>query len=234
MSDDWVIGVDLGGTKIETGLISPENRVVSRVRIPTNPALGPQSVVERIAREVETLSAMRPEGARIAALGLCAPGPVDNAAGMLLDPPNLAGLHYAPLQQMLSTRLGIPVQIDHDAKAACLGEFYYGAGRGERSMTYVITGTGVGSATIVNGQMVRGQNNTAGEVGTCAAGPQRAIFAPADRVDALRPSLPAHGWHAAIRGSFRPRNLTRPTTQPRCPPWTLSISRLQATSWRGR
>ena len=165
MSDDWVIGVDLGGTKIETGLISPENRVVSRVRIPTNPALGPQSVVERIAKEVETLSAMRPEGARIAALGLCAPGPVDNAAGMLLDPPNLAGLHYAPLQQMLSTRLGIPVQIDHDAKAACLGEFYYGAGRGERSMTYVITGTGVGSATIVNGQMVRGQNNTAGEVG---------------------------------------------------------------------
>jgi len=165
MSDDWVIGVDLGGTKIEIGLISPENRVVSRVRIPTHPALGPQSVVERIGKEVETLSALRPEGARIAALGLCAPGPVDNAAGMLLDPPNLAGLHYAPLQQMLSTRLGIPVQIDHDAKAACLGEFYYGAGRGERSMTYVITGTGVGSATIVNGQMIRGQNNTAGEVG---------------------------------------------------------------------
>ena len=165
MNDDWVIGVDLGGTKIEIGLISPENRVVSRVRIPTNPALGPQSVVERIAREVDTLSALRPAGARIAALGLCAPGPVDNAAGMLLDPPNLAGLHYAPLQQMLSTRLGIPVQIDHDAKAACLGEFYYGAGRGERSMTYVITGTGVGSATIVNGQMIRGQNNTAGEVG---------------------------------------------------------------------
>jgi glucokinase len=90
---------------------------------------------------------------------------VDNAAGTLLDPPNLAGLHYAPLQQMLSARLGIPVQIDHDAKAACLGEYYYGAGRGERSMTYVIAGTGVGSATILNGQLLRGQNNTAGEVG---------------------------------------------------------------------
>jgi glucokinase len=90
---------------------------------------------------------------------------VDNAAGTLLDPPNLGGLHYAPFQQMLSTRLGIPVEIDHDAKAACLGEFYYGAGRGERSMTYVITGTGVGSATILNGKMLRGQNNTAGEIG---------------------------------------------------------------------
>jgi len=165
MNDDWVIGVDLGGTKIEVGLISPENRVTARVRIPTNPALGPESVVERIAKEVEALSANRPEGARIAALGLCSPGPVDNAAGTLLDPPNLGGLHYAPFQQMLSTRLGIPVEIDHDAKAACLGEFHYGAGRGERSMTYVITGTGVGSATILNGEMLRGQNNTAGEIG---------------------------------------------------------------------
>lgn len=165
MNDDWVIGVDLGGTKIEIGLISPENRVTERVRIPTLARLGPGSVVERIAQEVELLSALRPAGTRIAALGLCAPGPVDHAAGTLVDPPNLSGLHYAPLQQMLSVRLGIPVQIDHDAKAACLGEFYYGAGRDERSMTYIITGTGVGSATILNGQMLRGQNNTAGEVG---------------------------------------------------------------------
>ncbi len=165
MNDDWVIGVDLGGTKIEIGLISPENRVTARVRIPTNPGLGPESLVQRIAAEVEKLSLKKPVDARIAALGLCAPGPVDNSAGMLLDPPNLAGLHYAPLQQMISARLGIPVQIDHDAKAACLGEFYYGAGRGERSMTYVIAGTGVGSATISNGQMIRGQNNTAGEIG---------------------------------------------------------------------
>lgn len=165
MNHDWVIGVDLGGTKIEIGLISPENRVAARVRIPTNPGLGPQSVVERIAKEVGTLSAHRPPGTRIAALGLCSPGPVDNAAGTLLDPPNLAGLHYAPLAQMLSDKLGIPAQIDHDAKAACLGEYYYGAGRGERSMTYIIAGTGVGSATVLNGQMLRGQNNTAGEVG---------------------------------------------------------------------
>ena len=165
MNDDWVIGVDLGGTKIEIALISPENRVISRVRIPTNPHLGPQNVVERIGQEVDKLSALRPAGARISALGLCAPGPVDNAAGTLLDPPNLAGMHYAPLQQMLAKRLGIPVQIDHDAKSACLGEYYYGAGRGEPSMTYIITGTGVGSATIVNGQMIRGQNNLAGEVG---------------------------------------------------------------------
>lgn len=163
--NDWVIGVDLGGTKIEVGLVSPDNRIVGRTRIPTDPGAGPESVVRRIAEKVSTLTALLPARARIAALGLCSPGPVDHEAGTLLDPPNLGGLHYAPLQRMLSERLGIPVCIDHDAKATGLGEYHYGAGKGERSMAYVIVGTGVGSAIILNGQVLRGQNNIAGEIG---------------------------------------------------------------------
>ena len=165
MRNDWVIGVDLGGTKIEIGLVSPDNRLAGRLRIPTNPGHGPHSVVNRIAEKVGELASLLPPGERIAALGLCSPGPVDNEAGTLLDPPNLAGLQYAPLQRMLSDNLGIPVQIDHDAKATGLGEYYYGAGRGERSMAFMIVGTGVGSATILNGQLLRGQNNCAGEIG---------------------------------------------------------------------
>jgi glycyl-radical enzyme activating protein/glucokinase-like ROK family protein len=165
MTGDWVIGADLGGTKIEIALISPENAIAARVRIPTHPALGPQSVVDRIADEVARLSIHLPPGQHIAALGLCCPGPVDYQAGTLLDPPNLAGLHYAPFQHMISRKLGIPVRIDHDAKAACLGEFHYGAGRGQRSVTYIIAGTGVGSATIIDGHLLRGLNNTAGEIG---------------------------------------------------------------------
>lgn len=165
MSNEWVIGADLGGTKIEIGLISPENAITARTRIATHPAAGPEDVVERIAREVEKLALHLPAGERIAALGMCSPGPVDNAGGVLLDPPNLAGLHYAPFRRLISARLKIPVQIDHDAKAACLGEYHYGAGRGERSVTYVIAGTGVGSATVIDGQLLRGLNNTAGEIG---------------------------------------------------------------------
>lgn len=165
MSTDWVIAVDLGGTKIEIGLVSPENSIAGRVRIPTQPELGAESVVGRISQKVGELAALLPPGARIAALGLCSPGPVDNEAGTLLDPPNLAGIQYAPLRRMLFEALRIPVQIDHDAKATALGEYYYGAGKGERSMTYVIVGTGVGSATVLNGQLLRGLNNSAGEIG---------------------------------------------------------------------
>src|SRR5512133_857158 len=162
---DWVVGVDLGGTKIEVGLVSPENQIVSRRRMPTRPADGARSVVERIAQSVEELAGRLPADEKIAALGICSPGPVDHETGTLIDPPNLNGLHNAPLRQMLSERLKMPVRLEHDAKATALGEFYFGAGQGEQSMVYVIVGTGVGAAVIENGELVRGKYNSAGEVG---------------------------------------------------------------------
>jgi glucokinase len=84
---------------------------------------------------------------------------------MLLDPPNLTGWVNIPLRRMLADRLGLPVTVEHDAKAAALGEYHYGAGRGERDMVYIVVGTGVGSALILDGELHRGRNNSAGEVG---------------------------------------------------------------------
>ncbi len=66
---------------------------------------------------------------------------------------------------MLSDCLNLPVSMEHDAKAAGLGEFYYGAGRDDRSMVYTVIGTGVGAAIIMDGQLIRGVKNFAGEVG---------------------------------------------------------------------
>jgi glucokinase len=162
---DWVVGVDLGATKIALGLIDPADRVVARRRTPTQAADGPEAVVERIAQSVLELHSELPTGKRIAALGICTPGPVDHETGTLLDPPNLPELHNAPLRDMLSDRLDLPVRLEHDAKAAALGEFHYGAGRGQQSMVYIVLGTGVGGAIIMDGQLYRGTHNSAGEVG---------------------------------------------------------------------
>jgi glucokinase len=162
---DWVVGVDLGATKIALGLIDPDDRIASRRRIPTDADDGPQAVVERIAHRVAEFETELPEGERIAALGICSPGPVDHLTGTLMEPPNLQGLHHAPLGRMLAQRLNVPVSLEHDAKAAALGEFHYGAGRGERSMIYIVVGTGVGAAIIADGRLYRGTNNIAGEVG---------------------------------------------------------------------
>jgi glucokinase len=161
----WVIGVDLGGTKIRLGLVSPDDTIVAVRQIATNPHEGIDAVTARIGAAVDELQESVPSGCRVAALGICSPGPVDHETGMLIDPPNLQGLHHTPLRQKLVERLGIPVVLEHDAKAAGLGDYYFGAGRGSRSMIYVVVGTGVGAALIVDGAVYRGPHNSAGEIG---------------------------------------------------------------------
>jgi glucokinase len=162
---NWVVGIDLGATKIALGLIDPTGRIVARCRTPTDAHEGLPAIVERIARCFAELERSLPEGKQVAALGICSPGPVDHRTGVVLDPPNLPELHNAPLRQALGERLDLLVNLEHDAKAAALGELYYGAGRGERSMVYIVIGTGVGAAIIIDGQLYRGMHNSAGEAG---------------------------------------------------------------------
>ncbi len=163
--NDWVVGVDLGGTKTALGLIDPDNRVAAHHRMPTDADDGPQAVVERIAQAVHAFEKELPTGARIAALGICCPGPVDHVTGTLLTLVNVPGLSNTPLRQMLADRLNLPVRLEHDAKAAALGEFYFGAGRSKNSMVYVVIGTGVGAAIIIDGKLYYGDSNSSGEVG---------------------------------------------------------------------
>jgi len=161
----WRVGVDLGATKIGLGLIDPEDRIVARHRIPTRSFEGPGNVVRRIVESVDYLKSELPKEASLSGLGICSPGPVDHLSGELIDPPNLQGLQHTPLRKMLEDRLDLPVVLEHDAKASALGEFYYGAGRGSHSMVYVVVGTGVGAAIILDGNLLRGEHNTAGEIG---------------------------------------------------------------------
>ncbi len=161
----WVVGVDLGATKIAAGLVSPDNIIVKKIYSEARVAEGPGAVVERIADCVAQLQTHLPAGEAIVALATCCPGPLDHSSGMVLDPPNMTGWLNVPLQTMLEDRLGLPCPIEHDAKAAALGEFYFGAGQNVDDMVYIVVGTGVGAAIIVEGKLYRGPNNGAGEVG---------------------------------------------------------------------
>lgn len=163
--NDWVVGIDLGATKIALGLIDPLDRVVAHRRAPTNASEGPEAAVERMAKSIAELEEALPADGKIVGVGICSPGPLDHEAGMIIDPPNLTGWRNVPLQQMLADRLNLPVTLEHDAKAAALGEYHYGVGRGGQSMVYIVVGTGVGAAIIIDGQLYRGMHNFAGEVG---------------------------------------------------------------------
>ena len=100
LTKGWVVGVDLGATKIAAGLVNPKNEIVNKVYMEANVVEGPPAVVERIAGCVEQLQADLPSGEHVTALGVCCPGPLDHATGMVLDPPNMTGWVNVPLQQM--------------------------------------------------------------------------------------------------------------------------------------
>ncbi|HIC88590.1 MAG TPA: ROK family protein [Anaerolineae bacterium] len=160
-----VVGIDLGATKTALGLVDSEGNIIARHRMPTNARDGPEVVADRIADYFQKLAREVPMGQRLAAAGVCSPGPLDHETGVILDPPNLTGWRNVPLREMLQMRLDVPVVLEHDAKAAAVGEFYYGAGRGEQSLVYIVVGTGIGGGIILDGQIYRGMHNSAGEMG---------------------------------------------------------------------
>jgi glucokinase len=161
----YVIGIDLGGTKIDFGLIAPDNTILERRRISADTHEGVERVVARMLAEIDVLIKRLPSGQGISGVGVCAPGPLDHITGTLKDPPNIPGLHHAPLAKMLQEKLGVTVKLEHDAKVAALGEYHYGAGRGHKHMVYIVAGTGVGGAMIDDSKLIRGVQNSAGEIG---------------------------------------------------------------------
>ena len=167
-----VIGIDLGGSKIALGLVDPQGQISARRRIDTNSEAGLNSVVERIAAEIEALKATLPPAETLVAVGVGAPGPVDHLSGDLLTLVNLPGISNSPFGRVLAERLSTPVVLDHDAKAAALGEFHYGAGRERDSMIYIVIGTGVGAAIIYQGKLIYGEGKSAGECGHMTVDPK--------------------------------------------------------------
>jgi glucokinase len=160
----YIVAVDLGGTKIDFGLIAPDNTILARKRIAANTFDGVESVLSRMQEQIDLLKEHLPNGQTISGVGMCAPGPLDHITGTLKDPPNI-GLQHVPIGPMLQEKLGVSVKLEHDAKAAALGEYHYGAGRGHKHMVYIVAGTGVGGAMIDDGKLIRGVQNSAGEIG---------------------------------------------------------------------
>jgi glucokinase len=165
MSPQFVIGVDLGGTKILTALAGMDGRPVAEVKLPTGAREGRQHVLGQIVSSVEQVlvkAGVKPE--QVLAMALGAPGPLDTSKGIIHFAPNLAW-HDLPVRQVLEQRLSIPVLLDNDANLAALGEHVYGAGRGVDNMVYITVSTGIGGGLILDGRLYRGITDVAGEIG---------------------------------------------------------------------
>ena len=169
-SKQYIIGLDLGGTKIFAGAVSADGARTAGMRsIATQPELGPEGVVERIIGLIEgvILDTINETGATrrdFVGIGMGAPGPLDRERGLVIVAPNL-GWRDFPLRERVSTRLRLPATLDNDANCATVGEFWLGAARGARNVVGITIGTGIGGGLILNGELYHGSSDVAGEIG---------------------------------------------------------------------
>jgi glucokinase len=162
--EQLVIGIDLGGTKINTALVDASGRMIAHDYRETAAAEGPSAVIGRMLDAARSMAAQA-TCMQVAAVGIGAPGPLDSKAGIVLTPPNLPGWDRVPLRQLIEDGLGIPALLENDANAAALGEHRFGAGRKAEHMIYVTVSTGIGGGLILDGRLYRGAGGMAGEIG---------------------------------------------------------------------
>ena len=161
---DLVIGIDLGGTQVRAGLVDKDGTLLRREATATHPEEGQEAVIERMVRLARSVCAdVGLE--KVAAVGIAAPGPVNNHTGVVRLAPNLDGWVDVPLRDIMADRLQVPVRVGNDANLAALGEHIFGAGRHIDDLIYITVSTGIGGGIITGGRLLLGQHGYAAEIG---------------------------------------------------------------------
>ncbi|WP_079477993.1 ROK family protein [Halobacillus salinus] len=161
------IGIDLGGTNVRVASVTDNGEVEEMMQEATEAEQGSRYTIEKMIRMVESIS----EGKQIEGIGIGAPGPLDPARGVILDPPNLPGWDEVPIVKHFADHFDVPVQLNNDANAAALAEARFGSGEGYESVFYITVSTGVGGGLVLNGKVLNGAQGYAGEIGNMILNP---------------------------------------------------------------
>jgi glucokinase len=160
-----IIGIDLGGTNVQIGVVNGGFKVIGRAKRKSKPEEGRDAVIARIADGIdEACKEAKVKPGDIAATGIGAPGAIDRATGTVIEAVNLRW-DNVPLADILGKKTGRPVFVDNDVNVAVYGENKLGAGENARDLLGVWIGTGIGGGLILNGELYSGTFNTAGEIG---------------------------------------------------------------------
>jgi glucokinase len=165
-----LIGLDIGGTKIACVEGTRGADILQRLEMPTRAGRAFEQTLPDILDLVRRQTAVaRAAGREIVALSVAVGGPLRIEQGILHNPPHLPGWHNVRLKQRLSEELsGLPVYVEHDGNAGALAEYHFGVGRGRaglRHLIFLTFGTGLGAGFIIDGRILHGASDTAGEVG---------------------------------------------------------------------
>jgi glucokinase len=162
----FVVGADIGASNLRLALATMNGSIVGKWRCSTKETLSPKAVIKQICSGLDALLAQcsaRRECLRAIAVG--APGVTDAGSGLVIATSYLRGWKNVPLRRFLESALGIPAAVENDVKLAAIGEHWRGAARGVSDFVFLAIGTGIAAGIFVRGQLLRGVNATAGEVG---------------------------------------------------------------------
>ena len=148
------IGIDLGGTNVRVGAVTPDGELVASQESPIEARQGPKAGLDKISALIDGVT--KAAGGSLQAVGIGSTGPVDRDLGAIQNPYTLPTWENVDIVDMLGRRYGVPVTLENDADAAALGESWTGAGKGLLRMCMVTIGTGVGTAFILDGKIYRG------------------------------------------------------------------------------
>lgn len=160
------IGIDVGGTNVKVAIVDSEGKIGYSNKVPTYAEMGCEYTINNIKQAIkELLKETQSDSESIEGIGFGFPGQIDYQNGIIRLAPNLPGWVDVPFAKIIEDEFHIPTRIDNDVRCAALGELNFGAGKGCENLICITVGTGIGSGLIINGKLVRGASNVAGEIG---------------------------------------------------------------------
>jgi predicted NBD/HSP70 family sugar kinase len=168
--------VALGATSVRVEVCDRLLEPVASLEEPVDVRSGPRPVLRRV---IELLGKLRADGAygRLDALGVGLPGPVSFRDGVPVAPPIMPGWDRFPVREMLAGELGCPVAVDNDVNIMAIGERYGGVARSVDDFLFVKLGTGIGCGIHLGGQVYRGNDGCAGDIGHIQVDPHGPVCA---------------------------------------------------------
>lgn len=153
-----LLSVDVGGTSIKSALWEEETRTLGEVKQTPTPADLPH--FDTLMQQLVSAA-----GTELRGVAFSFPGAVNEAEGRIDGVSAVPYIHHFPIQAHLAKRLHLPITMANDANCAALGELTLGGGKGYENVLFLVIGTGIGGAVVLNGEIVPGTHRLAGEFG---------------------------------------------------------------------
>jgi len=164
MKKEIVIGIDIGGTNTDFGIVDKDGNILWNDSIKTAQYDNIEHYINEISIKIKTILKKFKTDFIVKGVGVGAPNG-NYFTGNIEFAPNLKWKGIIPFANLLSKELNLPVTLTNDANAAALGEMIYGAAKGMKDFIVITLGTGVGSGIVVNGELLYGHDGFAGELG---------------------------------------------------------------------